>query len=223
MNLRYRLESSRSEIFHRNQLNRVDLTILKLMSTAKKATGSLRIIAGRWRRRNIRFNSSLEVRPTTDAARETLFNWLQGRIEKSVCLDLFAGSGALGFEALSRGAREVVLVDSNRRCIRALHQNAENLNAQDCSIVLSDGLMYLRQTRQRFDIVFVDPPFHSQLQCKALSTIQSSGVLNPDAQVYLEVEHTFNENQLLDDWEILRQLRAGSRLHILLISKSAKE
>ena len=111
--------------------------------------GRLRIIAGKWRRQEIRFNPKLAIRPTTDAARETLFNWLQGEIEGAVCLDLFAGSGALGFEALSRGAGSVVFVDSNRKCIHDLIRNCRSIFSRfsfNCSQIRSE--FYQRDRRE---------------------------------------------------------------------------
>ena len=176
----------------------------------------MRIIAGEWRRRRIYFESSTELRPTTDAARETLFNWLQDRIEGATCLDLFAGSGALGFEALSRGAGEVVLVDSNRRCIKSLHQTANDLQTESCTIVHRNALDYLQQCNKNFDIVFLDPPYHSGLAVEALQKLDSISRLNVDARIYLEVERDFSSVKLADRWTIVRNFDAGSRSHYLL-------
>ena len=189
------------------------------MNRPKKSLGNLRIIAGKWRRRRIRFDSALNIRPTTDAARETLFNWLQDDIEGSVCLDLFAGSGVLGFEALSRGAKQAVLVDSNRHCIGDLHQNSVDLGADNCEVVHSNALKFLRKTGLQFDFVFVDPPFRTGLAMDVLSLLQAGTCLHPDARVYLEVEREFKLDQIVAGWEILRQHQAGSRLHCLLALK----
>ncbi len=193
----------------------------KLLSYCHKScfrlsSGNLRIIAGKWRRRRIRFDPECDIRPTTDAARETLFNWLQGKIEHAVCLDLFAGSGALSFEALSRGAKEVVLIDSDRRCVRSLHQNAAALQAQHLEIRLMNAKTYLRQADKHFDIVFVDPPFKKGLATQTLELLKRSAVLNPDACVYLEVEREFSSEALSGSWEIFRQQHSGSRTHLLL-------
>ncbi len=176
----------------------------------------MRIIAGEWRRRRIYFESSNELRPTTDAARETLFNWLQGQIEGAVCLDLFAGSGALGFEALSRGAGEVVLVDSNRRCINNLHQTANELKTERCTIIHRNAFDYLKRCNQKFDIVFLDPPYYGGLAVEALLKLDSTDTLNLDALIYLEVERDFSSLKLADRWAIVRNFNAGSRSHYLL-------
>lgn len=184
----------------------------------RKSSGSVRIIAGKWRRRRIRFDSTLDIRPTTDAVRESLFNWLQTRVEGAICLDLFAGSGALSFEALSRGAAEVVLLDNNRRCIRNLKWNAEQLGVQNCKIVGIDALAYLHRVDRPFDIIFIDPPFHTGLALQAIHLLEVSAALQPDTRVYLEVERDFDMTSLTGFWEILRCTRAGSRAHYLLAS-----
>ncbi|MCG8621313.1 MAG: 16S rRNA (guanine(966)-N(2))-methyltransferase RsmD [Proteobacteria bacterium] len=176
----------------------------------------MRIIAGEWRRRRIYFESLTELRPTTDAARETLFNWLQDRIAGAMCLDLFAGSGALGFEALSRGAGEVVLVDSNHRCTKSLHQTANDLQTESCTIVHRNALDYLQQCNRKFDIVFLDPPYRSGLAVEALRKLDSVDCLNLDARIYLEVERDFSSAKLANWWTIVRNFDAGSRSHYLL-------
>ena len=193
------------------------------MGGRRKSSGKLRIIAGKWRRRQVQFVAAPGVRPTTDAAREFLFSWLQHHIEGSSCLDLFAGSGALGFEALSRGAKQVVLVDSERRCIENLHRNAQQLGAQHCTIYPGDALAYLRRSVQQFNIVFVDPPFNTPLAAKALRLLESQCCLYPGARVYLEVAREFAPTELADCWDILRTTRSGSRAHYLLALKSGND
>ena len=178
--------------------------------------GKLRIISGKWRRRVIRFGSSLDIRPTTDAARETLFNWLQRQIEGAKCLDLYAGSGALGFEALSRGAESAVFVDINRRCIRSLHQTAAELSANQCLVVCSEAMAYLKTIEEKFDVVFVDPPFYRDMALSSVELLESIGCLNSNAHVYVEMERSEGLNQLSEQWEILRHYQSGSRSHYLL-------
>ena len=178
--------------------------------------GKLRIISGKWRRRVIRFGSSLDTRPTTDAARETLFNWLQWRIEGAKCLDLYAGSGALGFEALSRGAEFAVFVDIDRRCIRSLHQTAAELSANQCLVVCSEALAYLRTIEEKFDVVFVDPPFYRGMALRSVELLESISCLNSNAHVYVEMERSEGLNLLSEQWKILRHYQSGSRNHYLL-------
>jgi len=123
----------------------------------------VRIIAGEWRSRLIRFPPAAQLRPTPDRVRETLFNWLGQRLDGLACLDLFAGSGALGFEALSRGARRVVMVERDRTVAAALRESARDLGATGAEIHESDALAWLARSRETFDVVFLDPPFASDL------------------------------------------------------------
>ncbi|HET8705194.1 MAG TPA: 16S rRNA (guanine(966)-N(2))-methyltransferase RsmD, partial [Pseudomonadales bacterium] len=119
----------------------------------------LRIIGGQWRGRKLRFAAVEGVRPTGDRIRETLFNWLMFDIEDTRCLDLFAGSGALGFEAASRGAREVVLIDRHPKVVEQLNENAKLLNFGGFEIEKTDAEHFLGSKPPAFDIVFLDPPF----------------------------------------------------------------
>ncbi len=149
--------------------------------------GSVRIIAGDWRGRKLPVADLPGLRPTGDRARETLFNWLQAFIHGSRCLDLFAGSGALGFEAASRGAAEVVLVERARAAADLLRESAETLGARQVSVIETDALRWLEdQDCHSFDIVFVDPPFDSSLAASALDRIAAGDVLAPGGLVYLE-------------------------------------
>jgi len=121
----------------------------------------LRIIGGAWRSRQIKFSDSAIIRPTSDRVRETLFNWLSGKIANTICLDLFAGSGALGFEAASRGADHVTLVEVDAARVKMLYEQKQVLSAQQVTIVHQDALMYLQQTDQKFNLVFLVPLFLS--------------------------------------------------------------
>ena len=141
----------------------------------------VRIIAGTWRSRVIRFPPAAALRPTPDRVRETLFNWLGQRLDGLACLDLFAGSGALGFEALSRGARRVVMVERDRAVAAALRASAKELGASGADIVEGDSLKYLERSAERFDVVFLDPPFASDLAARALEALPPR--LNPGARV----------------------------------------
>jgi 16S rRNA (guanine966-N2)-methyltransferase len=144
----------------------------------------LRIIGGQWRSRRIRFASVPGLRPTPDRVRETLFNWLGQTLDGLRCLDLFTGSGALGFEAASRGAASVVMVERDAGALRTLRANAELLDAKQLVIVAGDGLEYVKTTSQRFDVVFLDPPFASDLAAAALALLPPR--LNEGALVYVE-------------------------------------
>ena len=129
---------------------------------------TVRIIGGLWRSRILEFPDVEDLRPTPDRVRETLFNWLGRDLSGMACLDLFAGSGALGFEALSRGAASVVMVEKNAAALRALSENARKLGASNLTVVRGDALEFARATRARFDVVFVDPPYRLGLQTGTL-------------------------------------------------------
>jgi 16S rRNA (guanine966-N2)-methyltransferase len=123
----------------------------------------VRIIGGKWKRRKVAFPDRPTLRPTPNRARETLFNWLAWHIDAARCLDLFAGSGALAFEALSRGAQHATLIDNDAQVVRALHKSRDQLGADNCTIVQSSALEFLRQATSVWDIVFLDPPFDGPL------------------------------------------------------------
>jgi 16S rRNA (guanine966-N2)-methyltransferase len=129
----------------------------------RKGGSRVRIIGGTLRSRLIPFPPLPGLRPTPDRVRETVFNWLGQTLEGKTCLDLFAGSGALGFEAASRHARQVVLVENNPQAYGALRANAERLGAANCRIVRADALTWLSHDSARYDVIFLDPPFAAAL------------------------------------------------------------
>ena len=145
------------------------------------------------------------------------------RIEGTRCLDLFAGSGALGFEALSRGAAHVVFVDSDRRCIQQLERTAADLEAKSFDIKYMDAAKFIEQTDQQFDIVFIDPPFRRGLATRTVGLLASTQRLAPDALIYVETENSANLDVKFDGWIEYRRLNAGSRVHQLLEVDSASE
>jgi len=178
-------------------------------------TGRLRIIGGQWRGRKLPFAAFAGVRPTPDRVRETVFNWLQGVIEGSRCLDLFAGSGAFGFEALSRGAASVVMVEQDLRVVQTLQQNAEQLRAENLEVVWCDAADYLRRTRGApFDIAFLDPPYRDAGLSEWARRLAASGLLKHPAWVYLEAASDY-QLQLPPGWELLRSKRSGQVGHHL--------
>ncbi|MEO7813784.1 MAG: 16S rRNA (guanine(966)-N(2))-methyltransferase RsmD [Usitatibacter sp.] len=171
----------------------------------------VRIIGGEWRSRILRFPDSASLRPTPDRVRETLFNWLGQRLYGLACLDIFAGSGALGFEALSRGAERVVMVESGSEAARSLGENACSLGAADLEIVAGDALAYLARTAELFDVVFVDPPYASDLAARALQALPAR--LKPGARVYVEGAAPLEASPA---WRVLREDRAGAVRYALL-------
>jgi 16S rRNA (guanine966-N2)-methyltransferase len=169
----------------------------------------LRIIGGRWRGARIEFPPLSALRPTPDRVRETLFNWLQPVIAGARCLDLFAGSGALGIEALSRGAGHVELVDSEPSIGRHLQQTLERLGATQAAVHVGDALKYLDGPPRQFDIVFLDPPYASNLLQRACDRLGASGWLAADAFLYLECPAHEPLPQLPVGWVVHRTKRAG--------------
>jgi 16S rRNA (guanine966-N2)-methyltransferase len=182
----------------------------------------LRIIGGRWRGVPIVFPERPELRPTPDRVRETIFNWLQPVIADSRCLDLFAGSGALGFEALSRGAAQVVLVDRDRQIVEQLRATATKLGTHQAECIVSDAQHFLAQTPSPFDIVFLDPPYASGVLteiCKRLS----EGWLAASALVYLEAPAAAGLPPLPAAWTVHRSKTAGQVGYHLLRATGVEE
>jgi 16S rRNA (guanine966-N2)-methyltransferase len=177
----------------------------------KTGTGELRIIGGTWRHRKVSFPDVQGLRPTPDRVRETLFNWLQPVITGARCLDLFAGSGVLGLEALSRGAAAVVMVEHDGRVTEHLSAQAVQLGGMDVSarVVHGDALDYLRGPAQSFDIVFVDPPFNSTLLAATCRWLDEGHWLAPGAHIYLEAPWSAAAPPVPRRWQILRHKRAG--------------
>ncbi|PKM44614.1 MAG: 16S rRNA (guanine(966)-N(2))-methyltransferase RsmD [Gammaproteobacteria bacterium HGW-Gammaproteobacteria-1] len=180
----------------------------------------LRIIGGTWRSRRVAFPDVEGLRPSPDRVRETLFNWLAPIIEGARCLDLYAGSGALGLEALSRGAGAVVLVDSDRRVVTQLEQNLKLLGAVGAQVIQADAMSYLQRPPQPFDVVFLDPPFRKDLLPACLTAL-AAGWLAPGARVYVENEKELGEPPLPPGWELARSKQAGQVRYSLLLAPPA--
>lgn len=174
---------------------------------AKRAHGTLRVIGGHWRSRVIEFDDSGAVRPTPDRVRQTFFDWLMPVIEGARCLDLFAGSGALGIEALSRGAKHCTFCETGSRQATTIKTSLLTLNAQHYDLVGMDGLYYLTQTWHRYGVVFLDPPFESDLLGRALLDLPK--VLLPNgARICLEWPDG-KKPDLPPGYEWLKEKQAG--------------
>jgi 16S rRNA (guanine966-N2)-methyltransferase len=171
----------------------------------------VRIVGGTWRGRLLRFPESAGLRPTPDRIRETLFNWLGQRLDGLNCLDLFAGSGALGFEAASRGARAVTLVERELRGCQALRDNARLLGATQIEVIQADALSFLNSDGRLFDIVFLDPPYRSQLLPQLLQALPPH--LEAGARIYLEASEL---PEIPSRYNALRRSRAGRAQGLLV-------
>jgi 16S rRNA (guanine966-N2)-methyltransferase len=183
---------------------------LKTDLPASAGRNSVRIIAGEWRGRRVSFPDLPGLRPTPDRIRETLFNWLQPCIVGTHCLDLFAGSGALGLEAISRGARDVVFVESAQAAARALQEQLTRLGGQAKGRVMEMGAArYLRTAPRAFDLVFLDPPFGQGALAEYVPALDAGGWLRPGSLVYLENEKKAGVPGLPSHWEVLKSKSAG--------------
>jgi 16S rRNA (guanine(966)-N(2))-methyltransferase RsmD len=168
------------------------------------ALNAVRIVGGEWRSRRIRFAPRAGVRPTPGRVRETLFNWLGQDLTGLSCLDLFAGSGALGFEAASRGAARVVMVERDRAAYAALEANRDALGARQVELVRGDALEFLRRARSEYEVVFLDPPFATDYLSRVMPVLPPA--LKPEARVYCESPADID---LPAGWSVLKRGRAG--------------
>lgn len=176
----------------------------------------LRIIGGAWRGRKLSFPDLPGLRPTPDRVRETLFNWLRDVVPGARCLDLFAGSGALGLEALSRGAEQAVLVDSHSDVVAQLRQHVQTLDARAAKVVQAEALAFLRGPAQAFDVVFLDPPFDSGLLAPCLTLLADHHWLATTAWLYLEADRRTALPALPADLQVLHHKEAGQVGYYLL-------
>ncbi|QJQ94592.1 MULTISPECIES: 16S rRNA (guanine(966)-N(2))-methyltransferase RsmD [Halomonadaceae] len=172
-----------------------------------QATGRLRIIGGEYRRRLLPVIDSPGLRPTPDRVRETLFNWLQAATSGARVLDLYAGTGALGLEALSRGASEAVFIERAPDVAAALEANLATLGANG-QVERLDAMHYLTHATATFDVVFVDPPFRQGLTTPACHTLESRGWLSDDAWIYVETEQELPP-EVPRSWQLHREVHAG--------------
>jgi 16S rRNA (guanine(966)-N(2))-methyltransferase RsmD len=171
----------------------------------------IRIIGGEWRGRLITFSSAADLRPTPGRTRETVFNWLGQDMSGKVCLDLFAGSGAMGFEAASRGAKRVVMVESNPEVLKALKANLQKLGTSQIQLVAMDALKFIHSGRQLFDVIFLDPPYRLGLLPRLLPLLSLH--LAEGGLVYVE-DDRFSERGT--DWLVWRRGYAGKVCYQLL-------
>lgn len=175
---------------------------------SRSYSGAVRIIAGRWRGRKVRLAADTELRPTPDRVRETLFNWLMPYISGARCLDLFAGSGVLGLEALSRGAADVCFVERSTPAARQIEATLLEFDCLDAHVVNKDAMHFLRDSPWPFDLVLADPPFGS-LDLGNLCTLLADGWLAPGAHIYLELSRRDALPELPPDWTLEREKTAG--------------
>ncbi len=181
------------------------------------ANNTLRIIGGEWRSRKLEFPTADGLRPTSGMIRETLFNWLQHKVIGANILDMFSGSGALGFEALSRGAASVTMVEKDRKAAEQLKTNAQLLQTTKSWVINSDALSWAARCGDSFDIVFLDPPFAADIAPDCLEVCKS-GLVKSEGLVYLEISRS-QKLQVPEEFEILKSKTSGSVMYQLLQRK----
>ncbi|MEN8216319.1 MAG: 16S rRNA (guanine(966)-N(2))-methyltransferase RsmD [Pseudomonadota bacterium] len=178
--------------------------------------GKIRIIGGQWRGRKLQVPEKPGLRPTPNRVRETLFNWLAMDLPGSRCLDLFTGTGALGIEAASRGAKQVILVEKERDVVQGLKQQVATF-APDIEILCADALQFLKGTPETFDIIFLAPPYGHDLLRPTCPLLEEGGWLSPHALIYLETERRFGEPSLPATWQVIRRQKVGQVAGFLVV------
>ncbi|HDM8050688.1 16S rRNA (guanine(966)-N(2))-methyltransferase RsmD [Vibrio fluvialis] len=178
-------------------------------SQKRAPSGQVRIISGLWRGRKLPVHDAEGLRPTTDRVKETLFNWLAQDIPHARCLDLFAGSGGLGFESASRQADKVTMLEMNPQAFAQLKTNIAALKASNIEAVNTDTLAYLKQPGQAYDVVFIDPPFRQGLLQETVLLLEQNGWLAANAMIYIESEKELLLTELPESWQLYREKLAG--------------
>lgn len=181
---------------------------------AQSQSGELRIIAGRWRSRKLSFSSAEGLRPTSDRIRETLFSWLDPYIVGASCLDLFAGSGALGLEALSRDAASCDFVDNNPQTCRQIQDHLQTLSCNHASIHCTQAESYLARSQKAYDIIFLDPPFQKVLLQPAVDALAQHSLKN-NTLIYIETAK-HEPLSLPEHWQINKEKTAGQVCYRLI-------
>ena len=186
------------------------------LTIRRMASNQVRIIGGKWKGRKLTFPNVATLRPTLGRVRETLFNWLAGQIAGACCLDLYAGTGALGFEALSRGAAEVDMVERTRTAVAALRRNAHQLQAR-ASVHSVPAERFLQATKRTWDLIFLDPPFDGTDLHRALDIIAERDLLRPGGCVYFEQARGAGDAPAGTGWHVLKHSHAGATQFGLLV------
>ena len=185
----------------------------------KSQPGRLRIVAGNWRSRLLQIAAVPGLRPTSARTRETLFNWLQSRVAGTRCLDLCAGTGALGIEALSRGAAHCVFVEKSAPAVTMLRSNIATLKASGATVHAMDAQQYLRQQgEEAFDIVFLDPPFAAGMLPELCRLLERGTMLADNARIYIEEDRATAACELPASWQVLKSANAGNVRYSLVDS-----
>ena len=177
-----------------------------------KEESSVRVISGKFRSRKIVFPNNSAIRPTGDRVKESLFNWLQVEVMGANCLDLFAGSGALGIESLSRGAQSVTFVEVDLKAVAALNRNLELLGSPNAIVHKADALKWLEEysSTERFDIVYLDPSFSENILTDCCVLLESTNILKNTCMIYIESGDELEKTNVPVNWGIKKSKKAGS-------------
>lgn len=182
--------------------------------------GVVRIIGGDFRGRKLPVLDAEGLRPTSDRVRETLFNWLQFDIAGANCLDLFSGSGALGFEAISRGAASLTMLELNKENARQLSVNLKTLGIENVHLHQADSLVWLQQQAdQAYDVIFIDPPFHQQMVQPVIDLLFANGYVNDNTRLYIEQEKALDWPLMPDNWHFHKE-KVTSQVRFALFIKT---
>ncbi|MBI6547217.1 16S rRNA (guanine(966)-N(2))-methyltransferase [Xenorhabdus lircayensis] len=183
----------------------------------RASLGQIRIIGGKWRGRKLPVPDSDGLRPTTDRVRETLFNWLMPTIQGARCLDCFSGSGALGFEALSRYASHATLIEYDSNVAKQLSANLALLKAENANVVQGNALQYLNGAGTPFNVIFLDPPFRKGMLTEAIRLLEANGWLAEESWIYVEAESESSATEVPSNWQLHREKAAGQVAYRLYI------
>ncbi|PQQ29362.1 16S rRNA (guanine(966)-N(2))-methyltransferase [Photorhabdus hindustanensis] len=183
----------------------------------RQSMGQIRIIGGKWRGRKLPVPDSPGLRPTTDRVRETLFNWLAPVIQEAHCLDCYAGSGALGLEALSRYAAQVTLIEYERNIAKQLSTNLDLLSAQNAEVINDSALTHLSRSGKPYDVVFLDPPFRKGMLSETIKLLEEQNWLADESWIYVEAESESTAIDVPGNWQLHREKVAGQVAYRLYI------
>jgi len=182
-----------------------------------KNRGKVRITSGEWKNRNLEVPDIDGLRPTSERVRETLFNWLMPSIHKSVCLDLFAGSGSLGFEALSRGAKHCTFVEKSKLAFSQIKTTRTSLNALNSEVHNCDAIDFLSSVHNHnFNLVFLDPPFSDDYLISSIESIHEYQLVSRGGYIYIEFNKNNDLFDLPDNWSVIRKKIYGNVCFILI-------
>ncbi|HIF9340998.1 TPA: 16S rRNA (guanine(966)-N(2))-methyltransferase RsmD [Photobacterium damselae] len=182
-----------------------------------RQSGFVRIISGQWRGRKLPVHDVEGLRPTTDRVKETLFNWLAQDIYQAKCLDLFAGSGSLSFEALSRGAESLTMIELDQKAAAQLKQNLTAIGATNATLHNTNSVNFLNQAGTPHDLVFIDPPFRKDLIQQVITALEDNHWLSPNALIYIEAEKELGSIDVPPSWHLYREKTAGQVCYRLFI------